>query len=50
MGGAPWWNGNGGPGTYWQSTVDIDKVKSLVTEYLNRSGSKNLRIEEIMEL
>jgi len=49
MGGAPWWDGNGEPGNTWQRTVDIKKAESLVTEYLNRFGAKNLKIEEIME-
>ena len=49
MGGAPWWDGNGLPGSSWQRTVDIKKAEQLVTEYLNRLGAKNLKIEEIME-
>jgi hypothetical protein len=49
MGGAPWWDGNGLPGSSWQRTVDIKKAEQLVAEYLNRLGAKNLKIEEIME-
>lgn len=49
MGGAPWWDGNGLPGSSWQRTVDIKKAEQLVTEYLNRLGANNLKIEEIME-
>ncbi len=49
MGGAPWWEGNGLPGSSWQRTVDIKKAEQLVTEYLGRLGAKNLKIEEIME-
>jgi hypothetical protein len=49
MGGAPWWEGNGLPGSSWQRTVDIKKAEKLVNEYLSRLGAKNLKIEEIME-